>query len=82
MAEPEINEARMTETAQRELFGSSFEKLGQERRVSILHAYGVIDDALKTSFDRIRTTRRQYLHLWSKNYDNLPSTPSLATATR
>ena len=58
VAEPEINGARMTEAAQRELFGSSFEKLGQERRVSILHAYGLIDDALKTSFDRIRTTRR------------------------
>ena len=61
----------MTETAQRGLFGSSFEKLGQERRVSILHSYALIDDALKTSFDWIRTTRRQYLHLWSKDYDNL-----------
>ena len=71
VAEPEINGARMTEAAQREMFGSSFEKLGQERRVSILHAYGLIDDALKTSFDRIRTTRRQYLHLWSKDYDKL-----------
>ena len=71
VAEPEINGARMTEAAQRELFGRSFEKLGQERRVSILHAYGLIDDALKTSFDRIRTTRRQYLHLWSKDYGRL-----------
>ena len=71
VAEPEINGASMTETAQRELFGSSFEKLGQERRVSILHAYGLIDDALKASFDRIRTTRRQYLHFWSKDYDRL-----------
>ena len=35
VAEPEINGASMTEAAQRELFGSSFEKLGQERRVSI-----------------------------------------------
>ena len=71
VAEPEINGARMSEMAQRELFGSSFEKLGQERRVSILHGYGLIDEALKTSFDRIRTTRRQYLHLWSKDYDKL-----------
>ena len=71
VAEPEINGARMTEAAQRELFGSSFEKLGQERRVSILRAYGLINDALKMSFDRIRTTRRQYLHLWSKDYDKL-----------
>ncbi len=71
VAEPEINGASMTDSAQRELFGNSFEKLGQERRVSILHAYDLIDDALKTSFDRIRTTRRLYLHLWSKDYDKL-----------
>ena len=71
VADPQINGASMTETAQRELFGSSFEKLGQERRVSVLHTYGLIDDALKTSFDRIRRTRRQYLHLWSKDYDKL-----------
>ena len=71
MAEPEINGARMTEAAQRNLFGNSFEKLGQERRISVLHTYGLVDDALKASFDRIRTTRRQYLHLWSKDYDKL-----------
>jgi len=58
VADPEVNGASMTATVQKELFGSSFEKLGQERRVSILHAYGLNDDALKTSFDRIRTTRR------------------------
>ncbi len=72
IAEPEINGSRMGNTEQERLFGSTFEKLSQHRRVSILHAYGLIDDALKTSFDRIRTTRRQYLHLWSKSHDGLP----------
>ena len=72
IAEPDINGSRMGNTEQEQLFGSTFEKLGQYRRVSILHAYGLIDDTLKTSFDRIRTTRRQYLHLWSKGHDALP----------
>ena len=71
VAEPEINGARMTETSQRELFGSSFEKLGQDRRVSILCAYDLISEELKDSFDRVRLKRRQYLHLWSKEYDKL-----------
>ena len=75
VAEPEINGARMTEVSQRELFGRSFEKLGQDRRVSILYAYGLISEELKDSFDRIRTTRSQYLHLWSKDYDNLANDP-------
>ena len=71
VAEPEINGARITETSQRELFGSSFEKLGQDRRVSILCAYDLISEELKDSFDRVRLKRRQYLHLWSKEYDKL-----------
>ena len=71
VAGPGINGARMTETSQKELFGSSFEKLGQERRISILHAYNLIYGDLKNPFDRVRLKRRQYLHLWSKEYDKL-----------
>ena len=71
VAKPEINGARMTETSQRKLFGRTFEKLGQDRRVSILYAYDLIADELKASFDRVRRNRSQYLHLWSKEYDKL-----------
>ena len=71
VAEPEINGAQMTESSQTELFGRSFEKLGQERRVSVLHDYNLIDEDLKNSFDRVRRKRNQYLHLWSKEYDKL-----------
>ncbi|HET8540109.1 MAG TPA: hypothetical protein VFL83_09595, partial [Anaeromyxobacter sp.] len=38
----------------RQLFGSSFEKLGQERRVDVLRAFRLIDDATKTAFDELR----------------------------
>ncbi|MDE0692628.1 MAG: hypothetical protein OXI55_10355 [Gammaproteobacteria bacterium] len=71
MAEPKLNGEGMTDRSQKDLFGRSFEKLGQERRVSILYAYGMIDDDLKRSFDRIRTIRREYLHQWSKDIGKL-----------
>lgn len=71
IAKPKLNGQAMTEASQRQLFGSSFEKLRQQRRVSILRAYGVIDDAMKASFHRIRTARNQYLHQWSKDAGSL-----------
>jgi hypothetical protein len=63
----------MTEQDQMSVFGSKFEKLGQDRRVQILLAYNVIDDQLKKAFDLIRTTRKKYLHLWSQDHDQLPA---------
>ena len=72
VAQPNLNGQGITERLQRgPVSAVSFEKLGQQRRVTILHACDVINDELKDSFDRIRTTRRQYLHLWSKDYGNL-----------
>lgn len=58
----------MTEARQRALFGSSFEKLGQERRVDILHALKLVDDATKAAFDSLRAVRRKYLHLLSQTH--------------
>jgi hypothetical protein len=57
---------------QKALFGSSFEKLGQQRRVDVLLAHGMIDDSMKVKFDVIRTKRSRYLHLWSERHEQLP----------
>jgi hypothetical protein len=73
ISEFKINNNPMSQSDQVAIFGSSFEKLGQERRVVILHAYGIIDDDIKKSFDLIRTKRRQYLQLWSQDHTRLPS---------
>lgn len=51
---------------QKNIFGSTFENLGQDRRVKILLGLGIIKNELKERFDRIRTIRRKYLHLWSQ----------------
>ncbi len=64
----QLNKVPLDDEKQRALFGSTFEKLGQERRVEILAVYGVIDQTLKAAFDLIRTKRRRYLHLWSADH--------------
>lgn len=73
MAETHINGRRMSKAEEELLFGRDFEKLGQERRVSVLSAYGLIDGETKSNFEKIRQIRRQYLHLWSQDHDQLPT---------
>ena len=68
-----LNNQPMSEKDQKAVFGSKFERLGQERRLQILFSYGVVDNELKISFDRIRGIRRRYLHLWSEDHDRLSS---------
>jgi hypothetical protein len=73
IADSQINGRSMTKDDEKLLFGSEFERLGQERRVSVLSAYGIIGDKTKSDFDKIRQIRRQYLHLWSHDHDRLPT---------
>jgi hypothetical protein len=61
----------VTEANQRALLGSTFEKLGQERRVAVLHALRLVDDATKTAFDDLREIRRRYLHFLSQPHAQL-----------
>jgi hypothetical protein len=67
-----LNNRPMSEKDQVSVFGRKFEKLGQDRRVNILAAYAVIDKNLEDAFERIRTTRNRYLHLWSQDHEQLP----------
>jgi hypothetical protein len=64
------------EEDQRLLFGSTFERLGQERRVNILYGFKLISKEVKKTFDHIRETRRKYLHFWSQDYNTLPKDAS------
>ncbi len=68
-----INGRPLDKNDQVGLFGSEFEKLGQERRIGVLRSYNLIDDLLKANFDLIRTKRRRYLHIYSQDHANLPS---------
>lgn len=61
----------LDDAAQRALLGSSFEKLGQERRTQVLRVLDLIDDKAKDAFDSLREIRRRYLHLLSQSHSAL-----------
>ena len=63
----ELSGEKLDEKYEESVFGRTFEKLGQERRIKILLAYRKISEQDKASFDAIRTTRNNYLHYWSKD---------------
>jgi hypothetical protein len=69
--EVRVNGALMDLKKQQAMFGSSFEKLGQDRRVSVLRAYNLVDEPLADAFNAVRLARRRYLHLWSQEHDDL-----------
>ncbi len=50
-----------------QLFNMTFENLGQERKLEILTAFGLITDIQKEWFNKIKTSRKKYLHAWSNN---------------
>ena len=70
-SEIQINGSPLTEFGEKAMFGSSFEKLGQQRRVSILYGYNLIDQKIKDKFDRLREKRNQCLHIWSQDSQSL-----------
>jgi hypothetical protein len=53
------------------LFGSAFEKLGQQRRTQVLRALSLIDADTQAAFDSLRETRRRYLHFFSQPHAEL-----------
>ena len=74
----EINETKVdgnpiTEEQQKHLFGSTFERLPQHRRVAVLQGKGVVDESMTEHFETIRLTRRRYLHYWSQVHKDLAS---------
>lgn len=71
MTDARLNNQPMEESDEEALFGRSFERLDQKRRIDVLKAYGSIDDEKKQAFDSIRNIRRKYLHLWSQDHDSL-----------
>ena len=56
---------------QKELFGSTFEKLGQEKRIQALHEAKFLGEELAKDADTVRKIRRQYLHFLSKSYSRI-----------
>ncbi|MDA2916421.1 hypothetical protein MYX64_06225 [Nitrospinae bacterium AH_259_B05_G02_I21] len=72
ISKPAISGKPMDKQKQEELFGYTFENLGQYRRVGVLQGLGLIDSDLKDSFEFVRITRTKYLHHSSKDHTTLP----------
>lgn len=72
LSEFQISNRRLTSSDEKALWGSSFEKLGQEKRVEILHVCNIIDDETKGNFDLIRAMGKKYLHVWPQDSDTIP----------
>ena len=60
----------MTESVQKAFFGSTFAKLGQDRRVQVLRSIPVITDEQEQDFDSIRLIRRRHLHFFHSDVPN------------
>jgi len=71
MSDFTIGDQPMTTTQQSRIFGRTFEKLGQDRRVEVLRAYGLVDERTQGCFSTIREIRNRYLHLWSVSHDKI-----------
>lgn len=61
----------LDEAGERTLFGSTFERLGQERRTQVLLSFQRIDAETKRAFDTLRDIRRRYLHFLSQPHEQL-----------
>jgi hypothetical protein len=72
MSQPSIQGRPLDKGLERLLLGGAFEKLGQQRRVEALDAFGLLRDGVKVAFDDLRMIRRRYLHLLSQDHAGLP----------
>lgn len=73
MAEAQLNGRPIDEAAQKDLFGRTFENLGQAHRIQVLSAFGLVNADTMNQFKTIKNIRRKYLHLWSQDHESLPT---------
>jgi hypothetical protein len=71
MSEIKLNNKPISNTAQRRIFGKTFEECGQKRRIEALMAFGSIGKELNDQFEVIRKTRNSYIHNWSKTQERI-----------
>lgn len=67
----QINGQTMDDKAQRQVWGKTFEALGQDRKLTILEAYGVVSPDDAKELDAIRVKRNSYLHWASRSHDTI-----------
>jgi hypothetical protein len=68
-----LNGKQIDEEKEKALWGRTFEKMGQEKRINLLDAFGVLAVSDKKLFDFLRETRRKYFHFWSATTEKIES---------
>ena len=62
-----LNGRILNEEDEKILFGSSFEKLSQKKRLNVLKGLELISKEQEKMFNNLRNSRRPYLHLWTSD---------------
>jgi len=61
-----LNGKPLSQEREAQLFGSTFERKGQEQRIKMLKAIGGVEEADAQRLDELRKRLRKYFHLWSE----------------
>lgn len=56
---------------EKSIWGSEFEKMGQEKRIDLLKALGAVTDDDAQLLDYLRASRRKYFHFWSTGTERI-----------
>jgi hypothetical protein len=65
-----INAKPLDDEKQRGVFGSTVEKMGQERKIQLLSALGTLSQKERDDLWLVKEIRRKYLHLYSHTHEN------------
>ena len=67
-----LNGKPMDAVAEKAVWGSEFERLGQEKRIHLLQVFDAVSSDDAKHLDFLRATRRKYFHFWSTDTETLP----------
>lgn len=56
---------------EKSIWGSEFEKMGQEKRIDLLKVLGAVTEDDAQLLDDLRATRRKYFHFWSTGTERI-----------
>ena len=66
-----LNGKHVDTQMEKSIWGSEFEKMGQEKRIVLLKVLGAISNEEGQLFNFLRTTRRNYFHIWSASTNRI-----------
>jgi hypothetical protein len=66
-----VNNNAISLEEQRNMFGDSFENLGQARRIKVLFAFKILDEKKRSILLEIKKIRNKYLHFFSQEHEQL-----------